>query len=112
MDAELSLITANMALAAPGKLFFDPFVGTGSFIEPILVEILVYTQFPSLFAAETAAINVCTQSQSPESLITANMALAAPGKLFFDPFVGTGSFIVAASHFGALTSASMEVVLI
>ncbi|KAL4862699.1 hypothetical protein BDV12DRAFT_190209 [Aspergillus spectabilis] len=40
------------------------------------------------------------------SLITANMAGAAPGKLFYDPFVGTGSFLVAASHFGALTFGS------
>ncbi|KAL5332928.1 hypothetical protein BJX70DRAFT_392585 [Aspergillus crustosus] len=40
------------------------------------------------------------------ALITANMAGAAPGKLFYDPFVGTGSFLVAASHFGALTFGS------
>jgi tRNA (guanine10-N2)-methyltransferase len=32
MDAELALITANMALAAPGKIFLDPFVGTGGFM--------------------------------------------------------------------------------
>lgn len=31
MDSELALVTANMALAAPGKLFYDPFAGTGSF---------------------------------------------------------------------------------
>ncbi|QUC20653.1 uncharacterized protein UV8b_04894 [Ustilaginoidea virens] len=31
MDSELSLVTANIALAGPGKLFYDPFVGTGSF---------------------------------------------------------------------------------
>lgn len=31
MDAELSLVTANMALAAPGQLIYDPFMGTGSF---------------------------------------------------------------------------------
>lgn len=31
MDAELSLVSANLTLAAPGKLFYDPFVGTGSF---------------------------------------------------------------------------------
>lgn len=31
MDAELSLVTANMALAGPGKLGYDPFMGTGSF---------------------------------------------------------------------------------
>jgi tRNA (guanine10-N2)-methyltransferase len=31
MDAELSLITANMALAGPGRIAYDPFMGTGSF---------------------------------------------------------------------------------
>ncbi|EPS40742.1 hypothetical protein H072_5373 [Dactylellina haptotyla CBS 200.50] len=31
MDAELSLVTANMALVSTGKLAYDPFVGTGSF---------------------------------------------------------------------------------
>jgi tRNA (guanine10-N2)-methyltransferase len=32
MDAELALLTATLALASPGKLFFDPFVGTGGFM--------------------------------------------------------------------------------
>ena len=32
MDAELSLVTANMACVAPGGLVYDPFVGTGSFL--------------------------------------------------------------------------------
>ncbi|KAJ5632614.1 tRNA (guanine(10)-N2)-methyltransferase [Penicillium lividum] len=40
------------------------------------------------------------------SLVTANLALAGPGKIFYDPFVGTGSFLVAAAHFGALTMGS------
>lgn len=31
MDAELSLVTANLAWAGPGKLAYDPFMGTGSF---------------------------------------------------------------------------------
>ncbi|CAK4033539.1 related to TRM11 Catalytic subunit of an adoMet-dependent tRNA methyltransferase complex (Trm11p-Trm112p) [Lecanosticta acicola] len=31
MDAELSLVTANLALSAPGRLGYDPFMGTGSF---------------------------------------------------------------------------------
>lgn len=31
MDAELSLVTANLALARPGSLAYDPFMGTGSF---------------------------------------------------------------------------------
>ncbi|KAI8340203.1 S-adenosyl-L-methionine-dependent methyltransferase [Chlamydoabsidia padenii] len=32
MDAELSLVMANQALADSGKLVYDPFVGTGSFL--------------------------------------------------------------------------------
>ncbi|TPX47568.1 hypothetical protein SeMB42_g02104 [Synchytrium endobioticum] len=32
MDAELSLICANIALARPGTVICDPFVGTGSFL--------------------------------------------------------------------------------
>lgn len=31
MDAELALLTANLALARPGTLFYDPFVGTAGF---------------------------------------------------------------------------------
>lgn len=31
MDAELALVTANLALASDGKLFYDPFAGTGGF---------------------------------------------------------------------------------
>jgi tRNA (guanine10-N2)-methyltransferase len=50
---------------------------------------------------------ISTTSMDAElALITANMALASPGKLFYDPFVGTGSFPVACSHFGALTIGS------
>ncbi|KAJ5168273.1 tRNA (guanine(10)-N2)-methyltransferase [Penicillium canariense] len=50
---------------------------------------------------------ISTTSMDAElSLVTANMALAAPGKVFYDPFVGAGSFLVAASHFGALTMGS------
>lgn len=47
-----------------------------------------------------------TSMEAELSLVTANMALAAPGKLFYDPFVGTGSFMVTAAHFGALTMGS------
>ena len=42
-----------------------------------------------------------TSMDSELALVTANMALAAPGKLVFDPFVGTGSFPIACGHFGA-----------
>ncbi|KAM0325718.1 hypothetical protein ACHAQA_007018 [Verticillium albo-atrum] len=47
-----------------------------------------------------------TSMDSELALVTANMALAAPGKIFYDPFVGTGSFPVAAAHYGALAFGS------
>nr|ATG70641.1 ATTRM11 [Juniperus phoenicea] len=37
------------------------------------------------------------------AFLMANQALVQPGKLVYDPFVGTGSILVAASHFGAMT---------
>ncbi|XP_078150644.1 uncharacterized protein LOC144545968 [Carex rostrata] len=37
------------------------------------------------------------------AFLVANQGLAGPGKLVYDPFVGTGSIIVAAAHFGAMT---------
>lgn len=47
-----------------------------------------------------------TSMDSELALVTANITLAAPGKLFYDPFVGTGSFPVACAHFGALAFGS------
>lgn len=50
---------------------------------------------------------ICTTSMDAElALITANISLAAPGKLFYDPFVGSGSFLVACAYFGALVFGS------
>ncbi|PMD14586.1 tRNA guanosine-2'-O-methyltransferase [Hyaloscypha hepaticicola] len=50
---------------------------------------------------------ICTTSMDAElALITANITLAAPGRLFYDPFVGSGSFPVACAHFGALAFGS------
>lgn len=42
-----------------------------------------------------------TSMDSELSLVTANISLSGPGKLFYDPFCGTGSFPVACAHFGA-----------
>ena len=45
---------------------------------------------------------IATTSMDAElSLVTANLALAGPGKLAYDPFMGTGSFPLACAHFGA-----------
>lgn len=45
---------------------------------------------------------ISTTSMDAElALVTANIALASPGKLFYDPFMGTGGFAIACAHFGA-----------
>jgi len=47
-----------------------------------------------------------TSFEAELSLVTANMALARPGTLIYDPFCGTGSFLYTCSHFGAMTLGS------
>jgi tRNA (guanine10-N2)-methyltransferase len=47
-----------------------------------------------------------TSMDAELSLIMANQALVGPGKLVYDPFVGTGSFLFTCSHFGAYTLGS------
>ena len=47
-----------------------------------------------------------TSMDAELALITANLALAGPGKLCCDPFVGTASFPIACAHFGALSIGS------
>lgn len=42
-----------------------------------------------------------TSMESEISFYTANQALARPGSLIIDPFVGTGSLLLTAAHFGA-----------
>ncbi|KAI7505589.1 RNA methylase family UPF0020 protein [Hortaea werneckii] len=50
---------------------------------------------------------IATTSMDAElSLITANLTQAAPGKLAYDPFMGTGSFPLACAHFGAVVFGS------
>ncbi|KAI7855545.1 S-adenosyl-L-methionine-dependent methyltransferase [Circinella umbellata] len=47
-----------------------------------------------------------TSMDAELSLIMGNQAQAAPGKLIYDPFVGTGSFLFTCAHFGAFTLGS------
>ncbi|WVZ23610.1 hypothetical protein V8G54_002154 [Vigna mungo] len=44
-----------------------------------------------------------TAMDAEMAFLMANQALATSGKLVYDPFVGTGSILVAAAHFGAMT---------
>lgn len=44
-----------------------------------------------------------TAMDAEVAFLMANQAMAKSGKLVYDPFVGTGSILVAAAHFGAMT---------
>ena len=58
------------------------------------------------FSLKTRNYISTTSMDSELALVTANLAGAGPGKLFYDPFVGTGSFPIACAHFGAMTIGS------
>ncbi|XP_014559302.1 hypothetical protein COCVIDRAFT_13711 [Bipolaris victoriae FI3] len=50
---------------------------------------------------------ISTTSMDAElTLVTANIAHVAPGKVFYDPFMGTGGFPIACAHFGAVVFGS------
>ncbi|KAI2487928.1 RNA methylase family protein [Pyrenophora tritici-repentis] len=50
---------------------------------------------------------ISTTSMDAElTLLTANIAHVSPGKLFYDPFMGTGGFPIACAHFGAIVFGS------
>lgn len=50
---------------------------------------------------------IATTSMDAElSLVTANLAQAAPGRVMYDPFMGTGSFPLCCAHFGAMVLGS------
>ena len=43
------------------------------------------------------------------AFLMANQAQVKSGKLVYDPFVGTGSILVAAAHYGAVTMVSVSI---
>ncbi|KAH8193723.1 hypothetical protein TruAng_012111 [Truncatella angustata] len=85
---DFQAVTRN--LPAPMKIHF------GRFITKSVRDLIV-----RLDLKKRAYIST-TSMDSELALVSANMALAGPGKLFYDPFVGTGSFPIACAQFGAL----------
>ncbi|SCV00787.1 LAMI_0G07294g1_1 [Lachancea mirantina] len=47
-----------------------------------------------------------TSFEAELSLVSANIAQVQPGSIMYDPFAGTGSFLVAGGHFGAMVLGS------
>ncbi|KAI0485315.1 S-adenosyl-L-methionine-dependent methyltransferase [Xylariaceae sp. FL0804] len=77
-------------LPAPSKVHFGRLIAYGS------------RDLINIFDLKKRGYISTTSMDSELALVTANIALAAPGKIFYDPFVGTGSFPVACAQFGAL----------
>ena len=78
----------------PRQVFFGVFVATGN------------RHTISKYDLKKRSYLGTTSMDAELSLVMANMAKARPGSLVLDPFVGTGSFLVSCSHFGAMTMGS------
>ncbi|KAF2401264.1 tRNA guanosine-2'-O-methyltransferase [Trichodelitschia bisporula] len=84
----------EMYAPSPKFLYFSRFIGPGG-RDTVLKYDLKKRRY------------ISTTSMDAElALITANIALARPGGLFYDPFMGTGGFPIACAHFGAMTTGS------
>ncbi|KAK3400196.1 hypothetical protein B0T20DRAFT_478041 [Sordaria brevicollis] len=104
-DSKLSIINSFSYLG-----FAGPIKMKNPDQEFILFEDWIFNSTPSAFpipSITTLRRYISTTSMDAElALVTANIALAGPGKLIYDPFVGTGSFPIACAQFGALTFGS------
>jgi tRNA (guanine10-N2)-methyltransferase len=79
---------------APRTLYFGRLVGRSA------------RDLVTRYSLKTRKYISTTSMDSELALVTANLALAAPGKLFYDPFIGTGSFPIACAHFGVVALGS------
>ncbi|KAF8348221.1 tRNA guanosine-2'-O-methyltransferase [Amanita rubescens] len=78
--------------------------GDGSFLQVYfgrLIEEGSARQLISRFDVKKRVYYGNTSMESEISLLMTNQTLAAPGKLIYDPFMGTGSMAYPAAHFGA-----------
>jgi tRNA (guanine10-N2)-methyltransferase len=78
----------------PKRLWFGRLVGVGG-----RETISTYTLKKRRYISTTSL-------DSELALLTANLTCARPGTVFYDPFVGTGSLPIAASHYGACSMGS------
>ncbi|KAL9609895.1 MAG: hypothetical protein Q9167_005366 [Letrouitia subvulpina] len=84
----------DWGIKTPKRVFLGRWIGASS------------RDIPSTYSLKKRKYISTTSMDSELALLTANLTHAAPGKLFYDPFVGTGSFPIACAHFGAMTMGS------
>jgi tRNA (guanine10-N2)-methyltransferase len=83
-----------LGITDPDRYFFGRYVETGA------------RDLPKKFDLKKRRYISTTSMDSKLALVTANLTLAASGKLMYDPFAGTGSFPIACAQFGALAFGS------
>lgn len=84
----------GMTTPAPKKIYFGRLVAHGG------------RKAVTTYSLKKRAYISTTSMDAELALLTANLALAGPGKLFYDPFVGTGSIVIGCAHYGAMTMGS------
>ncbi|KAL1840677.1 hypothetical protein VTJ49DRAFT_227 [Mycothermus thermophilus] len=85
---------SRLGIPEPNYFYFGRFLGGGA------------RDLPKKLDLKKRRYISTTSMDAELALVTANLALAGPGKLVYDPFVGTGSFPIACAQFGALTFGS------
>ncbi|KAK4134074.1 tRNA guanosine-2'-O-methyltransferase [Trichocladium antarcticum] len=88
------LNSTPLGIADPTYCYFGRFLGAGA------------RDLPKRLDLKKRRYISTTSMDAELALVTANLALAAPGKIVYDPFVGTGSFPIACAQFGAVTFGS------
>ena len=85
---------AGITAPTPKMIYFGRLVGRGG------------RRAVDTYSLKKRAYISTTSMDAELALLTANLTLAAPGKLFYDPFVGTGSIVIACAHYGAMAMGS------
>lgn len=88
---EYSLDSLHLSQKEPARYYFGRYLGKGA------------RELITKYDLKKRPYISTTSMDSELALVTANIALAGPGKMFYDPFVGTGSFPLACSAFGAIS---------
>ncbi|MCJ1399842.1 hypothetical protein MMC11_003045 [Xylographa trunciseda] len=85
---------AGVTTPTPNMIYFGRLVGRGG------------RRAIDTYSLKKRAYISTTSMDAELALLTANLSLAEPGKLFYDPFVGTGSIVIACAHYGAMAMGS------
>ena len=96
-DAELQLFLFEwyrLYVSEPDEVFFGRWIGSSG------------RHAINTFDLKKRCYISTTSMDAELALVTANIALASPSKIFYDPFMGSGGFSIACAHFGAVAVGS------